>query len=164
MWRSGAPQRRVARAAPQGRRCTYVLLCVVPAPYIPLDTKYTRYAAEGSFPVGNCLQNARTRTNQKEPRSSIASLRADDHSQRGEGYPRRRRWTPSCCNERAARLTKTITRGGGHKPFCGKGCYRQRYAHEPGRAKELYRTPESRRTLSTLRGVYSTDKMDPELL
>ncbi len=29
MWRSGAPQRRVARAAPQGRRCTYVLLCDV---------------------------------------------------------------------------------------------------------------------------------------
>jgi hypothetical protein len=26
MWRSGAPQRRVARAAPQRRQCTYVLL------------------------------------------------------------------------------------------------------------------------------------------
>ena len=29
MWRSGAPQRRVARGAPKGRRCTYVLLYAV---------------------------------------------------------------------------------------------------------------------------------------
>jgi len=33
-WRSGAPQRRVARGAPQGRRCTYALLYAVePAVY-----------------------------------------------------------------------------------------------------------------------------------
>jgi hypothetical protein len=37
MWRSGAPQRRVARAAPQGRRCTYVLLCAV----VPDFTSYS---------------------------------------------------------------------------------------------------------------------------
>jgi hypothetical protein len=29
MWRSGAKQRRGARAAPKGRRCTYELLCEV---------------------------------------------------------------------------------------------------------------------------------------
>jgi hypothetical protein len=29
MWRSGAPQRRGARATPKGRRCTYVLLYAV---------------------------------------------------------------------------------------------------------------------------------------
>ena len=29
MWRSGAPQRRVARGTPKGCRCTYVLLCDV---------------------------------------------------------------------------------------------------------------------------------------
>jgi hypothetical protein len=29
MWRSGALQRRGARGAPQGRRCTYVLLYAV---------------------------------------------------------------------------------------------------------------------------------------
>ena len=29
MWRSGAPQRRVARGTPKGCRCTYVLLYAV---------------------------------------------------------------------------------------------------------------------------------------
>ncbi len=139
--RAAAPHspRRLLR-----RRSTYVLLCVVPAPGISLKAKYTRVAVDGGFSVGNCLLNTRTRANQEEPRSSIARLSADEHSRRGERYSRWRRRTPSCCNERAARLTKTITRGGGHKPFCGKGRYRQRYAYESERAKELNRTPESR--------------------
>ena len=33
MWRRGAPQRRGARAAPKGRRCTYELLYEVPVPF-----------------------------------------------------------------------------------------------------------------------------------
>ncbi len=41
MWRSGAPQRRVARAAPQGRRCTYVLLCVVAPSINMVDYQYS---------------------------------------------------------------------------------------------------------------------------
>ena len=36
MWRSGATQRRGARGAPQGRRCTYVLLCAV----VPLSLTF----------------------------------------------------------------------------------------------------------------------------
>ena len=41
MWRSGAPQRRVARAAPKGRRCTYVLLYAV-ARYSFLSKQHSR--------------------------------------------------------------------------------------------------------------------------
>jgi hypothetical protein len=43
MWRSGAPQRRGARGAPQGRRSTYVLLYAVAQYCLPNAASILNY-------------------------------------------------------------------------------------------------------------------------
>src|SRR4030042_1067761 len=58
MWRSGAPQRRVARGTPKGCRCTYVLLCAVPFRifvFCPVDARF-RPGEE----IHNCRGRVRT--------------------------------------------------------------------------------------------------------
>ena len=53
MWRNGATQRRGARAAPQGRRCTYELLCDVK----PEVTRECPALCDGRFSNGVKLES-----------------------------------------------------------------------------------------------------------
>ncbi len=68
MWRSGAPQRRIARAAPKWRRCTYEQLYEVPG------SSYIRrwYTLPFKPPGLDTNKTPRTRYNQKiRPKSDI---------------------------------------------------------------------------------------------
>ena len=104
-----------------------------------------------------------TRTNQEEPRSSIAPLGADVHPRRGERAILEREDGSRVVDSKSRQVNQDNPRGDGHKPFCGRRRYGQRYASEPGRAKEFNRPPEGGRTPSTRRGVYSTGTTDLEL-
>ncbi len=84
-------------------------------------TTIIRVAVDKGFPVVDGVTDKSTRANQEEPRSSIARQRADEHPRRGEWYARLRRWNPGCCNESAARLTKTIRVAVGRGYSVGNG-------------------------------------------
>ena len=66
-----------------------------PAPTAPYINAVARMEVDEGLSVGNFLADIGTRANQEEPRSSIARLRADEHTRRGEMYARLRRRTPS---------------------------------------------------------------------